>query len=206
MSIGGFTEADLAYIRSNYVPLAELCAGRRESVPEVEALINERRLPRPSYVLEDGSRMFPRDYFRLVDDAGGVEQLPEHFAARHRAATLANGIRGDERERDWEEYLNGSYGICLREVTPEHIVRKSVLVSSLSELLMLPRPRTIDWQRTLREQVDELDALEREFAPDYDRGADQERPPTRDLLLKAARERYPDVFADPAAPTPARVT
>lgn len=101
------------------------------------------------------------------------------------------------------EHLNGTYGICLRAVTPENIVRKSALVSSLSELLILPRPRNADWQRLLREQVDELDALEREFAADYDRNDERERPPTRDLLINAARELYPDLFvAERARTTP----
>jgi hypothetical protein len=51
----------------------------------------------------------------------------------------------------------------------------------------------------LRAQVEELDALEREFAPDYDRSDDQERPPTRDLLVDAAQERYPEAFTDTTA-------
>jgi Family of unknown function (DUF6058) len=84
-------------------------------------------------------------------------------------------------------------------VTPEAIVRKTALVASLCELLMLPRPRNADWRRALREQVDELDALEREFSPDHDRSDEHERPPTRDLLIGAARERYPDVFAAAAS-------
>ena len=73
-------------------------------------------------------------------------------------------------------------------------MRKNALVASLSELLMLPRPGSADWRKALREQVEELDALERDFAPDWDRGEEQERPPTRDLLIAAARERYPELF------------
>jgi Family of unknown function (DUF6058) len=88
-----------------------------------------------------------------------------------------------------------AYGVCLRELTPETIVRKTDLVSSLCELLVLARPTSREWRRSLREQVEELDELERNFAPDFDRGAGQERLPTRDLLITAARERYPDVFS-----------
>lgn len=194
-----FTAADVDYIKANYLTLDELCADRPESPRAHEALINARRLPGPSYVLDDGTAMFPADYFRLVDEAGGVEALPEHFAARHREATRAQRVAADELERDWEAYLDGTYGICLRSVTPEAIVRKTALVSSLCELLMLLRPRSAEWRRALREQVDELDALEREFTPDYDRSEEPERPPTRDLLIEAARERYPDVFADAAS-------
>jgi hypothetical protein len=84
----------------------------------------------------------------------------------------------------------------MRDVTPETIVRKNDLVSSLCELLALARPNSPDWREALRTQVDELDALERQFTPDYDRGDAQERLPTRDLLIEAARDRYPDVFAE----------
>jgi uncharacterized protein DUF6058 len=195
MRQAGLTEADLAYLSANYRTLEALCAGRPESPAEVQELIEERRLPGPSYVLPDETGMFPADYFRLVDDASGVDGLHERFAARHRAASLAQRGEPDELERDWDEYLNGTYGICLREVMPETIVRKGALVSSLCELLTLPRPRDPEWRRALREQVEELDALEREFAPDYDRRDEADRAPTRDLLIEAARERYPGIFS-----------
>jgi hypothetical protein len=74
-------------------------------------------------------------------------------------------------------------------------VRKNALVSSLCKLLVLARPREADWRQAFREQVDELDALEREFSPDYDRSDQMDRPPTRDLIINAARQRYPEVFA-----------
>jgi hypothetical protein len=41
--------------------------------------------------------------------------------------------------------------------------------------------------------VSALDELERDFAPDYDRRR-FDRPPTRDLLVAAPRERFPEVF------------
>lgn len=179
-----FTEADLTYLAANYLTLEELCAGRAEAPGDVRALIAERRLPQPSYTLPDGTGMFPADYFRLVDEAGGVDGLREHFAARHRAA------KGIDLEQDWKMYLDGTWGICLRDVAPETIVRKNTLVTSLCELLVLARPRTPEWRKALREQVDELDELEREFAPDYDRSDQVDRPPTRDLIIAAARERY----------------
>lgn len=187
------TEADLAYISANYRTLEELCEGRAESPKEVRTLIEQRKLPQPSYMLPDGTGMFPVDYFGLLDDAGGVDNLREHFAERHRAASRGQRVEGVEQ--DWEMYLDGTWGICLWEVAPETIVRKNVLVSSLCELLVLARPGEPDWRRTLREQVDELDELERQFAPDYDRSDAVDRPPTRDLIIAAARQRYPEVFA-----------
>jgi hypothetical protein len=41
----------------------------------VRSWIDDGLLPRPSYVLDDGTEMFPRDYFRLADEAGGIEPL-----------------------------------------------------------------------------------------------------------------------------------
>jgi hypothetical protein len=190
-----FTPADLAYLNANYRTLAKLCEGRSETPAEIETSIAQRRLPRPSYVLDDGTGMFPHDYFRLVDEAGGVDRLAEHFLARYEAAALENRRPVDDHDNDWDAYLDGTYGICLRQVSPATIVRKGTLVSSLSELLMLPRPSSDEWRDRVREQVDELDQLESEFAPDYDRAEWNERPPTRDLLIRFARHHYPNVFA-----------
>src|SRR5439155_1238982 len=89
----------------------QLCDGRAESLHELRSLIAARKLPQPSYVLPDGTGMFPADYFRLVDEAGSVDGLREHFAARHRAA------HGKDVDQDWEMYLDGTWGICLRDVT-----------------------------------------------------------------------------------------
>jgi hypothetical protein len=131
-----YTEADLEYICSGYVSLEEACAARPEGVEQVRRLIADGLLPQPSYVLDDGTGMVPRDYFRLVDEAGGPVALRSEFERRHAAAG------GDPDE------------------------------------------------------LDELDALERAFAPDYDRNLERfGRPPTRDLLIEAARERFPDVFS-----------
>jgi hypothetical protein len=193
------TEEDLEYVSANFLTLAELISAREETAAEIGALIARRRLPRPSYVLADGTGMFPADYFELVDDAGGVDELQAHFAERHRRAALVEGIRPEAVEQDWEAYLDGTYGVCLRRPTPETIVRKAALVSSLCELLVLAVPSDPDWRQALRLQVEELDTLEREFAPHWDRAGRFGRPPTRDLLIGAARERFPDVFADVAS-------
>src|SRR5919201_2234220 len=186
-----YTQADLDYIRANYVTLEQLCAGRAESPDQVQRLVSEGRLPKPSYVLDDGTEMFPADYFRLVDEAGGYDALQDAFAER-----LAAAGGGDELDLHWRTFMDGIYGVCLREVTPETSASKAKLVSSISELLMLARPREADWRRQLRHEVEELDGLEREFTPDYDRDEERfGRRPTRDLLINAARERYPDVFS-----------
>jgi hypothetical protein len=186
-----YTPADLEYVQANYLTLKQVCADRPESPEEIRALIAQGRLPKASYVLDDGSGMFPADYFRFVDEAGGPDALAGRFAER-----LAAAGAGDDLELHWQTYMDGIYGVCLWDVTPETIARKAKLVSSISELLMLARPAEEDWRQRLRDEVNELDALERRFAPDYDRDEERfGRKPTRDLLIDVARDQYPDVFA-----------
>ena len=156
----------------------------------VEQLIRARRLPAPSYVLPDGTGMVPADYFALVDEAGGVERLRGEFERRYREAGGPPG----ELDADWDGYIDGIYAVCLRSVSPESIVRKEQLVLSVGLLLEQPQPDDAPWQERLAREVEELDALEREFSPDYDRRRFG-RPPTRDALIVAARERYPNLFA-----------
>lgn len=191
-----FTAGDLAYLSESYVPLGQLCEGRAETRDEVERMVSRGQLPKPSYVLDDGTGMFPADYFALVDDAGGVERLERHFRTRHREAWAKEHAQHGAADADWHAYLDGTHGICLREVTPETIVRKAGLVSSVCELLMLPSPLSGRWRSAVRGQVAELDRIEREFAPDYDRADWNERPPTRDLLIRFARHHFASAFAD----------
>jgi hypothetical protein len=190
-----YTAADLDYLRVNYLTLEQVCAERPESPEKIRALIAEGRLPKPSYVLDNGTEMFPADYFRFVDKAGGPDALRARFAERLEAAGAG------DLDLHWQSYMDGIYGVCLWDVTPETIARKARLVSSISELLMLARPAEADWRQRLRDEVEELDALERQFTPDYDRDETRfGRKPTRDLLIDAARERYPEVFAAELAP------
>jgi hypothetical protein len=184
-----FTAADLAYLGENFHTLEELCRDRDETPDHVRALIDSGLLPRPSYVLDDGTELFPGDYFRLSDEAGG-QALRACFVERYRAA----GGRLEDAEGEWADYLSGLYSVCLRDVTPETIVHKGALVDAVSALMEDPRPGEDRWRDELCRQVDELDALEREFSPDYDRGRFGE-PPSRDRLIVAAHERYPEVFA-----------
>ncbi len=186
-----FSAADLTYIRGNYFTLEELCAGREETPVVVRKLIRDRVLPAPPYVLEDGAEMLPADCFVLVDQAGGAKRLRGHFELRHRVA----GGDPAELEEDWDAYLNGVYSVCLRQTSPEAMVRKSELVASLTELLDDPRPENGDWRMRLRREAWELDELERQFSPDYDRSERFGESPSRDRLVAAARDRHADVFA-----------
>jgi len=193
-----FTKADRAYLRANFLTLEQLCEGRDERPGEIQKLIDRGLLPGPSYVV-GGVGMFPADYFRLHDEAGGPKRLRELFESRYAAAARSYPAQAtrEATHQAWQAYLGGVWGQCLREVTPETIVRKRVLVDSLCKLIALPRPRQPEWQNQLRADVEELDRIEREFAPDYDRAEGwNDRPPTRDLLIEEARRRFPEVFAD----------
>jgi hypothetical protein len=59
--------------------------------------------------------------------------------------------------------------------------------------LILARPRDADWRASLRTAVEELDALERDLSPLYDRLRFGQLT-TRDLVVYAAIERFPEVF------------
>jgi len=164
--------ADVEYIREDFHPLGAA-----------------RLLPTASYVLPDGTEMVPVDYFALVDEAGGPERLRDEFYERYRKA----GGNIADLDDNWDAYLCSVFGVCLRTVTPEAIVRKAELVASIESLLEAPDEEDAHWQLRLRSDVDELDALEREFSPKYDRRRFG-RPPTRDHLIVAARESHPRAF------------
>ena len=151
---------DVAYVTANFVPLTDAA---------VRAEIAAGRLPKPAYVLDDGTEMVDPDHLALVDRAGGIDKLREWFEAR------APG--------EWDDYLSGEYAVCLRSVTPETILRKGELIEQIEALLADGEPC-----EALAAAVDELDALLRPFAP-YDRirfGG----PVSRDRYVTAVRERF----------------
>jgi len=189
------TEDDLTYIQANYVSLPELVADRAESVEEARALVQARKLPAAPYVLPDGTEMFPRDWFVLADESGGVDRVRSEFERRFRAAADRAGEPASEETvaGEWKAYLGGLYAVCLRQVTPENIFVKEHLVQRLTELLASPRPEDVNWRMRLRTDVDALDRLERPFAP-----CDRLRlggSVTRDRLITDVRARYPECFA-----------
>jgi hypothetical protein len=188
------TDADRDYVLASFVPLSDLVGEREESAEQIRDLIEDGRLPRPSYVLDDGTEMVPADYFRLVDEAGGVEALRDSFLARYREAAAAETATLDDADTEWRSYLSGEYGVCLRSVTPETIARKSALVGAIEGLLSKRRPDDPRWGEDLRRAVEELDALERPFAPHFDRirfGG----PSSRERLITAVHAEYPEIFA-----------
>jgi hypothetical protein len=184
------SQADVTYVRANFFTLAELLAGRPERLDEIREAILGGELPRPAYVLPDGTELFAADWLELLDDAGGLERMRARFEQRYVAAGCDRG----EVAPEWEAYLGGEYAVCLVHVTPENMVRKDRLAASLTELLDQPEPTSSEWCARLRRDVWAFDALVRQFSPDYDRNGRFPTAPSRDRLVTEARRRYPDVL------------
>ena len=124
------TAADVAYVEANYLSFEEACAGRAEALEQVRAVAAAGQLPQPSYVLPDGTEMVPADYFEIAD--AGRDVFEREF--------LAAGGSPDEVDAEWDGYLSGAYGVCLKEQTPANIVRKEALVKAIGGLLASPEP------------------------------------------------------------------
>lgn len=179
-----FSPSDLAYITAEFRTLEHLCAGRDDEPDHVRELISAGRLPQPTYVIPGGVEMFPPDYFDVVDDAGGIGALPEHFRARYLAAS---GGRTKDAAEDWADYLSGQFGVCLRSVTPEAMVEKVRLIEAIERLVTGADETATGWSDALRAAVDALDALERPFT-DFDRQRWGDT--SRDRHVTRVRERF----------------
>ena len=200
------TGEDLDYVRASYLPLAEIARRDQVEAGQLAGWIEAGQLPRPAYLLPDGAPVFPPDLLDLVRSAGSVAALPEHFSQRTELAARLLGFGAKTREADWEDYLSGEYGICLRQVTPETLVLKEALVQRLDRAFTAPRPEDPRWRRALAFEVDGLDALIRPFAR-VDR-VRFGRPTSRERLVEAPRRRWQwlrerrmDVPADSLAST-----
>jgi len=126
----------------------------------------------PAYVLDDGTEMFPAGHFSMV--AGR-----DDFIRRH---------GGVDAAEDYDAWLTGIYGVCLREPTPENIALKGELVARIEAALASPDVDDPEWRAALRIDIDTLDSIERPFAPlDTMRlGA----PPSRQRLIDWPRQRW----------------
>jgi uncharacterized protein DUF6058 len=159
------TPEDIAYVRANFHPL------------EDAELVERGVLPQPTYVLPDGTPMVPATHAAVPAD-------------RFRERFLAAGGRAEDAEEEFEAWLGGGYGACLRDPSPEAIVAKGALMTAIGALLARAAPG----DAALRGAVDALDALERPFAA-HDRvrfGG----PVSRDRLISEPRARFPDVWSE----------
>lgn len=175
------TPADDAYVDRYYRTVDVVCANRLESPDEVRSGMLAGRLPIPGYLRSDGTEMLPSDYFRLADEAGGVDELESWF--------LQHWSDHGHAVAEWQFYLNGQY-VCLRSTTPLLIQRKDELTAQIVAALARPDPRSAVWLDRLHLLVDELDELTVEFTA-YDRlrfGG----PVSRDTFINDVRTDYPN--------------
>lgn len=185
------THDDAEYVKREFAPLWSLAVKRGLDMTVLLDWIAAGRMPRASYVLPVGTLMVPEDYFALMDAAGDVDSLEPWFRAQLDAECAAQGVELNPHA-EWNGYLSGEHGATLRTVTPHNVVRKHALARSLLSLLADPRPDDDAWAAELRDGVDELDGLEREFT-DLDRMRFH-HPPTRDSIVAAARERFSGIW------------
>jgi hypothetical protein len=170
------TAEDDEYVSEWYVPVEDVAREEGMAIDELARLMLGGALPLPSYIRSDGTFMVGRDLLALPTAVGGVDRLPEWFAAQFNDAPSAVSA--------WVGYVNGHW-VCLREVTPEGMKRKDELVAAIKSCLET-QDRTDAWRVRLTTLVDELDALEPPFAP-YDRLRNG-GPVSRDLFVTAVRK------------------
>ena len=181
------TPEDIAYVRGGFATSDQLARG----------VLGERgwagrELPRATYQTPDGALWFACDWWRLFDDAGGVACVRPLFERRLVAAAGRIGHQVDVAS-EWDAYVAGLYGACLREVTPENIAMKEFVAAAIERRLADPRPEDGAWCAALRADVETLDGLTRPFA-----ACDRVRfgkPTSRDRLITEVRARFVQVFA-----------
>jgi hypothetical protein len=169
---------DIEYVRRTFVAMDETA----------RPLVERGVLPQATYVLPDGTPMVPPDHAALLAEAGGE---PDGVETCFKQRYVAAGGDPALVDKEHEAWLSGEYGACLWQTTPEAIVTKGGLMAAITALLAAPQEDDQRWRAALRGAVDALDALERPFAR-YDR----ERfggPSSRDRLITATRERFPDL-------------
>ena len=190
-----YSEADRQYIRQNYILLTELADRSGYSGEDIKKEIADGNLPQAPYSI-NGEPWVAADYVTLREEAQeqnvAVQQV---FGTRYlRARKAWDGKTPDakEIEDEWQGYLGGDYGICLRKVTPENIVAKGHFIAVIHELIRNPRLNDSVWQEELRQSVAKLDALERPFAVgDYLRF---DALSSRALYIEAPKALFPEVF------------
>lgn len=170
------TEADDAYVDRQFAPLEPLCARHGEDPDEVRGHMLAGRLPLPGYLRSDGTEMVAPDLLELVDEAGGLAELPDWFRGHWEDR--------EEGAEEYESYLSGQ-NVCLHRLHPVTMRRKAELVRGITEALGRPAAGL----PALHALVNELDALEPPFTA-YDRlrfGG----PVSRDTCIDAVRRDHP---------------
>jgi hypothetical protein len=184
---------DEAYIRGEFFTLEELCLGRRGHPSEYRNKIRSRELPLPTYII-DSVEYYPSDYFLFPDSVEPASEMKGAFFARYlRIASAYNGAPSDDvLTEEYESYLSGEYGVCLKTLTPETVFLKGFAMAQIDGLFANPKTSDAEWHAQLRAWVYRLDELERQFAP-----CDTERfgsLPSRVRYIDRAKAEYPEVF------------
>jgi hypothetical protein len=188
------TPEDEGYIRREFFPLEDLCLGRQSHASEYRNKIRSRELPLPTYVI-DSVEYYPSDYFLFPDSVESGSNMKEAFLARYRriAAAYNESPSTNIVNQEYEGYLSGEYGVCLKTVTPETIFLKGFVIARIDELFENPKPLDETWRSKLRGLVNRLDGLERQFAS-CDTGRFGSLP-SRVRYIDRARKEYPEAFA-----------
>ena len=189
-----FTADDLRVIERDFTTLEQLCSGRDLRSEQVETMIVNGELPQPAYVLPDGRRMFPQDYFGLHDQATGADSLEGSFRRRFSEAAECAELDFTEElnpDTEWTDYIDGTYWVCLYNATPEMIIEKERLIRTIAQAMDNPEPDSEPWRHRLRSAVQALDAIERPFT-DFDRARWDYT--SRERYISTPMKRYPAVF------------
>ena len=185
---------DETYIRREFFLLEDLCFGRQARPSDYRNQVRSRELPLPAYVI-DSVEYYPPDYFLFPDSVEPGSDINEAFLARYRriAAAYNESPSTNIVNQEYEGYLSGEYGVCLKTVTPETIFLKGFVMARIDELFENPKPVDETWRSKLHGLVNRLDGLERQFAP-CDTGRFGSLPSRVRYIDRASKE-YPEAFA-----------
>jgi len=179
---------DEAYVRTWFIDLEILARTHGWEPAAIIRAIDEKRAPAPTYTLANGVRMVPPDYFALLGAPDEIDTLRERFNKRYVKAALAQAPTDTLLAEEWEGYISGGFGACLKDVSPESMFAKSKLIAAIKILLAAPDEKEMTWLLQLKDAVDALDALEKPFAA-FDR-AHYGGPVSRDLYITDVRKRF----------------
>lgn len=173
---------DIEYVRSTFARLDEVARQHQCTLEDIRRRIEAGELAHPTYALADGTAYVPRSY---LEEACSFEEFSERV---RRAAADRNMLLSSAQVQDeWNAYLSGGYGLCLRVPSPENIVEKTWLMAQIDRLLADARPNDVGWKLALESLVDALDDLEAAFTQ-FDR--QKYGPVTRQRYIEDIRRAY----------------
>src|SRR5579863_8776986 len=101
---------DEDYVRTWFVNLELLARIHCWKHADLVRAIEELRAPAPSYILADGTRMVPPDYFALFATPEELETLKDRFERRLHRAVDTGSLSDEERDESWAGYISGGFG------------------------------------------------------------------------------------------------